>query len=135
MCPKYYWIFSNNYTLVLNMAVFPPHIIEFFLFFWICAKHKLEQSQITEFNEDDNDSNWMAYVTDSDCILYSSNVFLHFTQEGGLTVRRRTMFISVFEIIGKSHYCGQKRTQRLRCAILWHNVTWILQYFWISENF
>ena len=25
---------------------------------------------------------------------------------------------SVFEIIGKSHYWGQKRTQRLRCAIL-----------------
>ena len=25
---------------------------------------------------------------------------------------------SVFEIIGKSHYQGQKRTQRLRCAIL-----------------
>ena len=26
--------------------------------------------------------------------------------------------ISVFEIIGKSHYQGKKRTQRLRCAIL-----------------
>ena len=25
---------------------------------------------------------------------------------------------SVFKIIGKSHYQGQKRTQRLRCAIL-----------------
>ena len=41
---------------------------------------------------------------------------------------------SVFEIIGKSHYRGQKRTQCLRCAILWQNVTWFLQYFWISEN-
>ena len=25
---------------------------------------------------------------------------------------------SLFEIIGKSHYQGQKRTQRLRCAVL-----------------
>ena len=25
---------------------------------------------------------------------------------------------SVFQIIGKSHYRGQKRTQRLRCTIL-----------------
>ena len=41
---------------------------------------------------------------------------------------------SVFKIMGKSHYQGQKRTQRLCCAILWQNVTWFFQYFWISEN-
>ena len=41
---------------------------------------------------------------------------------------------SVFEIIGKSHYQDQKRMHRLRCAILWQNVTWFLLYFWISEN-
>ena len=35
----------------------------------------------------------------------------------------RENYRSVFEIIGKSHYQGQKRTQRLRCAILWQNVT------------
>ena len=40
---------------------------------------------------------------------------------------------SVFKIIGKSHYQGQKRTQRLRCAILWQNVTWFFQWFWISR--
>ena len=28
------------------------------------------------------------------------------------------IYISVFEITGKSHYLGQKRTQRLRCTIL-----------------
>ena len=44
------------------------------------------------------------------------------------------VIISVFEIIGKSNYQGQKRTQRLRCAILWQNVTLFFQYFWISEN-
>ena len=37
--------------------------------------------------------------------------------------------LSVFEIIGKSHIQGQKRTQRLRCAVLWQNVTWLFQYF------
>ena len=39
---------------------------------------------------------------------------------------------SVFEIISKSHYQGQKRTQRLFCSIFWQNVTWFFQYFWIS---
>ena len=43
--------------------------------------------------------------------------------------------ISVFKIKGKSHYQGQKMTQCLRCAILWQNVKWFFQYFWISENF
>ena len=42
--------------------------------------------------------------------------------------------ISVFEIIVKSNYQGQKRMQHLHCAILWQNVTWFFQYFWISEN-
>ena len=42
--------------------------------------------------------------------------------------------ISVFKIICKSHYQGQKRTQHLCCAILWQNVPWFFQYFWISKN-
>ena len=41
---------------------------------------------------------------------------------------------SVLDIIGKSNYQEQKRTQCLCCTILWQNVTWFLQYFWISEN-
>ena len=38
--------------------------------------------------------------------------------EGERTGREGREDRSVFEIIGKSHYQGQKRTQRLRCAIL-----------------
>ena len=37
---------------------------------------------------------------------------------GAIKNASNLLTISVFEIIGKSHYQGQKRTQRLRCAIL-----------------
>ena len=66
--------------------------------------------------------------------LQSYVTTLHFTTLLNVDITPTFQVISVFEIICKSHYRGQKRTQRLHFAILWQNVTWFLQYFWISDN-
>ena len=60
--------------------------------------------------------------------------YIQCTPNQDITITFSFIHKSVFEIIGKSHYQGEKRTQCLRCAMLWQNVTWFSKYFWISKN-
>ena len=39
-------------------------------------------------------------------------------EDNNYTEKEMNIFKSVFKVIGKSHYQGQKRTQRLHCVIL-----------------
>ena len=76
----------------------------------------------------------VVFQCHSVCLLAKHAEWLYFIVNICVRIINLWVARSVFKIIGKSHYQGQKRTQHLHCAILWQNVTWLFQYFWISEN-